>query len=138
MIRRNTQPSKVPMRVLALVEILSDEGVSDKNPIRPADARRYRGVGPDTLPYLEELGLIRLDDFDDLPTKIGNLLRRLGFKSRRDLVTAIAAGSFVLDRDTVLFRPSSEHRFHYVRNCGAQTFHQIRAWGGFNAPARDG
>lgn len=131
--RRDIQPTKVPMRVLTLVKILSDEGVSAENPIRPADALRYRGVGPDTLPYLEELGLIRLDDFDDLPTKIGNLLRRLGFKSRRDLVAAIAAGSFILDRGTVLYRQSPADRFHYVRNCGAQTFHQIRAWAGYSA-----
>ena len=104
-------------------------------PDKDGGALRYRGVGPTTMPYLEDLGLVRLDDFADLPTKIGNLVRRLGFKSRDDVITAILAGSFILDRKTVYYRLSPDVRFQHIRNCGPQTFHQIRAWAGFDAPA---
>ena len=132
--RRWADSPTIPKRVFALAKILRDNGVSEQRPIRPDDALNYRGVGPETLPYLEELGLICLDDFDDLPTKIGNLLRRLGFKSRGEVVAAVRANSLVLDRSTVYFRPSPDHEFHHVRNCAAHTFHQIRAWAGFDAP----
>jgi hypothetical protein len=132
---RRSDPQTIPKRVLTLVSIMRENGVSEKTPILPDDALRYRGVGPTTMPYLEDLGLVRLDDFADLPAKIGNLVRRLGFKSRDDVVAAIHAGSFILDRKTVYYRLSPDERFQHIRNCGAQTFHQIRAWAGFDAPA---
>lgn len=132
---RSTGSQSIPTRVLTLANILRGEGVSEKNPVLPDDALRYRGVGPKTLPYLEELGLVRLDDFADLPTKIGNLLRRLGFKSRDEVVTAILTDSFILDRTDVYYRLSADERFSHIRGCGAHTFHQIRAWAGFDAPA---
>lgn len=36
----------------SLANILRGERVSEKSPILPDDAFRYRGVGPKTLPYL--------------------------------------------------------------------------------------
>jgi hypothetical protein len=116
---------------------MRENGVSEKNPILPDDALRYRGVGPDTIPYLEELGLVRLDDFSDLPTKTGNLLRRLGFKSRDHVIATILSDSFILDRGTVYYRLSPTQRFNHIRNCGPHTYHQIRAWAGFDAPSAD-
>lgn len=130
--RRSADSQSIPTRVLTLAKVMRENGVSEKNPILPDDALRYRGVGPKILPYLEELGLVRLDDFADLPTKIGNLLRRLGFKSRDEVVTAILTDSFILDRTDVYYRLSADERFSHIRGCGAHTFHQIRAWAGFN------
>lgn len=116
---------------------MRENGVSEKNPILPDEALRYRGVGPDAIPYLEELGLVRLDDFSDLPTKTGNLLRRLGFKSREHVIATILSDSFILDRGTVYYRLSPDQRFSHIRNCGPQTYHQLRAWAGFDAPDAD-
>jgi len=120
-------------RIRTFVDILREAGVSEDRPITPAEALRYRGIGPKTLPYLEDLGLVRLDDFADLPTRMGNLLKIAGFKSRDEVVAAIASGSFVLDRDTCYYRHHPDEDFHHLRNCGPHTFHQIRAWAGFDA-----
>lgn len=133
----NADSASIPARVLALAKIMRENGVSENNPILPDDALRYRGIGPTILPYFEELGLVRLDDFADLPTKIGNLLRRLGYKSRDEVVRGILTDSFILDRSTVYYRLSPGEKFHHIRNCGPHTFHQIRAWAGFIAPAGD-
>lgn len=132
---RSARSQSIPTRVLTLANILRENGVSEKNPVTPDKALRYRGVGPKTLPYLEDLGLVQLDDFADLPTKMGNLLKYLGFKSRDEVVTAIVTGSFILDRGTVYYRLTPDERMQHIRNCGAHTFHQIRAWAGFDAPA---
>ena len=130
---RSAGSQSIPKRVLTLANILREEGVTEENPIIPDKALRFRGVGPKTLPYLEDLGLVRLDDFADLPPRIGNLVRRLGFKSRDEVVAAILSDSFILDWKTVYYRPIPDQEFRYIRGCGAHTFHQIRAWAGFDA-----
>ncbi|MGH7959879.1 MAG: hypothetical protein ACREH8_23085 [Opitutaceae bacterium] len=57
------QPSpQMVTRIHTAADILREAGVSEKKPITPARALRFRGIGPKTLPYLEELGLVRLDD----------------------------------------------------------------------------
>lgn len=116
-----------------IVAVLREAGVSEAAPITPEQALRFRGVGPKTLPLLEELGLVRLDDFADLPTRIGNIAKRAGYQSRAEVVAALAAGRFILDRKTVYFRHGADQSFRRLRNCGAHTFHQIRAWAGFHA-----
>jgi hypothetical protein len=132
---RSANSQSIPTRVLTLADILREEGVSERNPLTPDQAMRYRGVGPKTLPYLEELGLVRLDDFADLPPRIGNLLKNVaGFRSRDEVGTAITTGSFILDGDTCYYRHGPNEPFRHLRNCGAFTFHQIRAWAGFDAP----
>jgi len=115
------------------IEILRSAGVSVKNPITPDDALWFRGIGPKTLPRLEDLGLVRLDDFADLPPRMGNLLKGAGFKSREEVIAAIASGSFILDRETCYSRSHPGDPLRYLRNCGPHTFHQIRAWAGFHA-----
>ena len=116
-----------------IISELREAGVSKESPITPEHALRFRGVGPKTLPLLEDLGLVRLDDFADLPTRIGNVVKLAGFKSRAEVVAAIEAGFFILDRERVYFRYRADEPFRRLRNCGAQTFHQIRAWAGFHA-----
>lgn len=118
---------------LKIIAVLREAGVSEENPITPEHALRFRGVGPKTLPLLEDLGLVRLDDFADLPTRIGNVVKLAGYKSRAEVVAAIEAGFFILDRERVYFRHRADEPFRGLRNCGAQTFHQIRAWAGFHA-----
>lgn len=120
-------------QVRRAIELLRSEGVSEENPITPDTALRFRGIGPKTLPYLEELGLVRLDDFADLPTRMGNLLRIAGFKSREEVVAAIVSGSFVLKRKTCYCRSHPGEPLRSLRNCGPHIFHQIRAWAGFHA-----
>ncbi len=115
------------------VEVLREAGVSEENPITPEQALRFRGIGPKILPLLEDLGLVRLDDFADLPTKIANVVKLAGYKSRAEVIAAIEADCFILDRETVWFRHRPDESFHHLRNCGAQTFHQIRAWAGYHA-----
>lgn len=67
----------------------------------------------------------------DLPPRMGNLLKNsVGFKSRDEVIAAITSGSFILDRETCYFRHNPDEPFTHLRNCGAFTFHQIRAWAG--------
>lgn len=119
--------------VAKAVEVLREAGVTEDHPITPDHALRFRGIGPKTLPLLEDLGLVRLDDFADLPTKIGNLVKLAGYKSRDEVNAAIEANCFILDRETVWFRHREDESYRNLRNCGAQTFHQIRAWAGYHA-----
>ena len=123
----------MPARIHTRVGILREVGVSERSPVTPDKAFRFRGVGPKTLPYLEDLGLVRLDDFADLPTQMGNLLKNAGFGSRDEVIAAIVNDSFILDRDTCYYRLNPDEPLGYLRNCGPHTFHQIRAWAGFHA-----
>lgn len=124
-------------RVRNFVELLRSEGVSAEHPITPEAALKYRGLGPKTLPYLEELGLVRLDELADLPKRIGNLVERAGYKSRAEVAAAIEHGCFVLRGRYAFYHSSVDGEFHHLRNCGPFMYHQIRAWAGLDAPAPD-
>src|SRR4051812_47992621 len=106
--------------VAKAVEVLREAGVSQAHPITPNDAMRFRGIGPKTLPILEDLGLVRLNDFADLPTKIGNVVKLAGYTSRAEVIAALEANCFILDRGTVWFRRRPDESWHRLRNCGAQ------------------
>lgn len=120
------------VNVRKAMAVLHEAGISERAPIIPEAALRFRGIGPQTLPYLEEAGLVRLDDFADLPPRMGNLLRRAGYKTRQEVGDAIRDGRFYLDGRTCYFRSADGNR-EYLRNCGPRIFGQIKAWAGFDA-----
>lgn len=124
---------RLPPRVQAAVALLRSEGVSEDNPITPENALRYRGIGPWTLPFLEESGLVRFDDFADLPARIANLVKRAGFRNRAELIAGIERGWFFWNGDHCCYRTGADTGFRYLRNCGPVMFNQIRAWAGFDA-----
>lgn len=121
------------VNVSKALKVLREAGVSESKPIIPDAALRFRGIGPKTLPLLEETGLVRLDDFADLPTRMGNLLRRAGYNRRDEVVEAIGNGDFFLDRKVCYYRRSPGGKCEYLRNCGPGIFGQVKAWAGFDA-----
>src|ERR1035438_391935 len=128
---------RISARMIAAAKLLRSYGASRQKPISRSIVERYHRIGPKSLPYLLECGLVIADEIERIdglsPRTLTILLAFSALKTRDQVLSALQAG-------TLAWVETGNIRGIYfkdmrIKGIGCGRFRELCAWTGFNNTA---
>jgi hypothetical protein len=128
---------RIGNRMVAAANLLRQYGASEENPLPKSVVERYHRIGPKSLTFLLQCGLVVPDDIeriDELSSKTRELLAAYpALKTRSQVLAALEAGVLTWG-DATGARGTYFNKSRLI-GMGRSRFRELCAWSGFNGPA---